>query len=130
MKEIRPLLEYAVPVWNSGLSLGQIHHIERVQKIALKIILGQTFTSYQEACTQFNIENLAVRRNNLCVNFAVKLYRSDRRRQFFSIRETQRDTRHRKLVIEKHTRTARCYHAPHNALSRLVNENAHRFNLT
>ena len=60
MKEIRPLLEYVVPVWNSGLSLGQIHHIERVQKIALKIILEQTFTSYHEACTQFNIENLAL----------------------------------------------------------------------
>ena len=129
LKEIRPTLEYAVPVWNSGLSSGQVKQLERVQKIALKVILGPAFTSYSEACSRFNIESLAARRYKLCVNFAIKLYKSERRRHFFELQDTQRKTRNRKVVVEKRTRTTRCYNAPHNALARLVNENAHRFNL-
>ena len=38
-KEIRSLLEMAVPVWNSGLTNQQIHDIEGVQKVAMQIIL-------------------------------------------------------------------------------------------
>ena len=39
VKEIRPVVEHGVPVWNSGLTVQQISSLERVQKVALKIIL-------------------------------------------------------------------------------------------
>ena len=42
VKEIRSLLELAVPVWHSGLTIKQSNDIERVQKVALFIILGET----------------------------------------------------------------------------------------
>ena len=38
-KEIRSILEHAVPVWHSGLTKKQSANIEKVQKTALKIIL-------------------------------------------------------------------------------------------
>ena len=42
LKEIRPLTEHGVVVWNSGLTKGQVADLEKVQKVALKIILKTT----------------------------------------------------------------------------------------
>ena len=41
IKEVRSLLEMAVPVWHSGLTKEESHQIERVQKAALIAIIGQ-----------------------------------------------------------------------------------------
>ena len=37
---IRPVTEYAVPVWNAALTYRQRYFIERIQKRALKITFG------------------------------------------------------------------------------------------
>ena len=41
---IRPLLEYAVPVWHPGLTEKQHYALERIQRSARGIILGTTST--------------------------------------------------------------------------------------
>ena len=46
VKEIRSILELAAPVWHSGLTVKQSRDIERVQKIALFIMLGDNFINY------------------------------------------------------------------------------------
>ena len=46
---IRPVLEYACPVWHTSLTEAQTHKIEFVQKTALRIILGRNYTGYDEA---------------------------------------------------------------------------------
>ena len=53
VKEVRSLLEYAVPVWHSGLTKKQTNQIEKIQKIAFKIILGDDYISFDVACTQY-----------------------------------------------------------------------------
>ena len=45
-KEVRSLLELAVPVWPSGLTKHQSAQIERIQKAALNIILDDSYISY------------------------------------------------------------------------------------
>ena len=50
IKEIRPIVEYAAPVWNSGISKLQSSDIEKVQKVAMRIILQQSYKSYTNAC--------------------------------------------------------------------------------
>ena len=45
VKEIRPVLEYAVPVWSSGISLRNSDDIEKVQTIAFRIILGSSYST-------------------------------------------------------------------------------------
>ena len=52
LKEIRSLTEQGVIVWNSGLTKSQIREIEKIQKIALKIILGDDYSSYDMACLE------------------------------------------------------------------------------
>ena len=46
---IRPLVEYAVPVWHSGLTTAQTNKLEGIQKRALKLILGYRYNSYANA---------------------------------------------------------------------------------
>ena len=74
VKEIRPLTEHGVAIWNSGLTKGQIIDLEKIQKTALKIIFGDSYISYDVACTLANLLPLEFRRTELCTNFAVKLY--------------------------------------------------------
>ena len=46
-KEVRSVLEYAVPVWHSGLTRKQVSEIEAIQKMAFRIILGKSITNLQ-----------------------------------------------------------------------------------
>ena len=131
LKEIRVLAEQAVPIWNSGLTKKQVDDLERIQKVALKIILAEKYENYQNACKTFNLENMATRRLTLSTNFAVRLYKSDRSSQFFTHAKQNSSRRDgNRLVVEDMPRTKRCYNAPHNYLSRLVNLNAAKIRKT
>ena len=45
-KEVRSILELAVPVWHSGLTKTQSKDIERIQRISFQIMLGPKYTNY------------------------------------------------------------------------------------
>ena len=124
VKEIRCLAEQGVAIWNSGLTKGQVNDLEKIQKIALKIILGDSYRTYDIACKFFNVQSLKDRRLDLCTNFALKLYKSDRSSDFFTLPGKTVNTRSDILpVVESKVNTVRCYNAPHNYLARLVNLN-------
>ena len=84
LKEIRPLTEQGVIVWNSGLTKSQVKDLEKIQKVALSIILGGKYSDYYAACDYFNISKLSSRREELCVKMAIKLYLSPRCDQFYT----------------------------------------------
>jgi hypothetical protein len=69
VKEISSLLELAVPLWHSGLTMKQSRDIERVQKTALYII-GESNMDYNVACTLAELEPLDCRREQICLKFA------------------------------------------------------------
>ena len=125
LKEIRPLVEQGVAIWNSGITKSQVRDLEKIQKVALKIILEDSYLSYDVACTIMNISPLEYRRTDLCTNFAIKLYKSPRGSEFFEPAKKYVNTRSEQqlLVNEKTTNTRRCHNAPHNYLARLINQN-------
>ena len=53
-KEVRSILEFAVPLWHSGLTLKQSHSIERIQKTALAIILDENYINYDVELLNWN----------------------------------------------------------------------------
>ena len=127
LKEIRVLAEQGVAIWNSGLTKGQDSDLEKIQKVALRIILADDYKSYDLACSYFGVKRLTERRLELCTNFAMKLYKSDKSAEFFTLAKTTIGTRQDSpLVIENKVNTKRCYNAPHSYLSRLVNANGHK----
>ena len=62
-KEIRVLAEQGVAIWNSGLTKAQVSDIEQIQKVALKVILGDQYQTYEKAFEYFEIDKLSVIEN-------------------------------------------------------------------
>ena len=83
IKQIRSLLEFGVPVWNSGLKKEEILDIERVQRAFLHIVLGQEYHSYELARIKINMETLEERRTQLCTKFAVKTAKHPKHKHWF-----------------------------------------------
>ena len=69
---IRSLLEQSATVWHSSLTNDNTKDLERVQKTALRIILGNRYKSYTNALNILNLQSLSDRRRSLCLNFAKK----------------------------------------------------------
>ena len=83
VKQVRSILEFGVPVWNSGIKKEDVADIERVQKSFLHIVLGKDYQSYQSALEKTSIETLESRRTKLCLNFAKKAAKHDKHNHWF-----------------------------------------------
>ena len=75
---IRPILEYASPVWSSSITCQQSEKVERVQRRVTKIILGFTPLTYDERLESLNLPSLQARRIELDTKFAHSLLTSRR----------------------------------------------------
>ena len=69
---IRSLCEQSCTVWHSSLSVQNEEDIERVQKVALKIMLQNQYKNYQNAMNLMDLQSLKERRTQLCLVFARK----------------------------------------------------------
>ena len=119
-KEVRSILELAVPAWHSGLTKQQSADIERVQKISFKLILGDQYENYDNACNFFSTETLEQRRVKLCLKFASKNLKSEN--SLFISNTSVRNTRQKaKLVQEIKCRTKRFEKSSIPYLSKLLN---------
>ena len=117
------MLELAVPVWHSGLTKQESDNIERIQRIAMQIILQERYTNYAQACLTFNAQTLQQRRVKLCSTFAYRNFKSDNC-LFTKINSTNMKTRQKSdLVLEY-----KCNFRSHQKsslpfLAKLLNEN-------
>ncbi|XP_033127428.1 uncharacterized protein LOC117125137 [Anneissia japonica] len=73
---IRPVLEYAYPLWHISLTIIQRNRIERVQKRALRSIFGMDYCSYDNALILSGLSSLNTRRDNLMMKFGNELLAS------------------------------------------------------
>ena len=69
---IRSILEYNCPVWHFSLTDEDRQNLERVQKIACRLILQDDYVDYHQALNFLNLEDLDTRRTSLCLRFARK----------------------------------------------------------
>ena len=125
LKEIRSVLELAVPAWHSGLTVKQSADIERVQKVAVNIILcdfksSESYFSYDMALAILDLEPLSVRRDKLCLTFAKRTLKSRHSEMF---QPTLQKTRFCPTFYEHNSNKRRCYNSPLNYLTRLLNDN-------
>ena len=97
---IRSVLEQSAVVWHSSLTRGEEIDIERVQKVALKIILNEQYSSYPEALKLTELDSLKFRRKKLCLNFAKKCLKSDLTCDMFEENNLPFNTRnHEKFLV-------------------------------
>ena len=72
---IRPVLEYACPVWHTSLPMYLSDHIETIQKRCLRTIFPGY--SYDEARSISNLPTLFERRTKLCQSYFRKMQNAD-----------------------------------------------------
>ena len=132
-KQVRSVLELAVPVWQPALTQHETKQIERVQRCALYIILGEEYTHYDQALTMLDCDNLNERRVKLCDKFAKKALKSPRYEHWFTYNNEPLPTlntrgaenRVRTMFKPVQTRTDRYQKSPlpylTNALNKLMN---------
>ena len=80
---IRSVLEQSAVVWHSSLTKKNRNDLERVQKVAVRIIMGTKKLSYNEELKIIKLETLEKRRTNLCLRFAKKCLKSEKMKDLF-----------------------------------------------
>ena len=80
---IRSLLEYCCVVWHSTLTQEQSYDIERVQRTALKVILGEEYIDYQTSLSRCGLETLHSRRQKRCLTFGLRSLKHSKHKAMF-----------------------------------------------
>ena len=106
---VRSLLEQSATVWHSSLSQQNINDLERVQKSALKIILGQKYTNYENSLLKLDILSLSERRKQLCLQFALKCTKNAKTKHMFpeNLKKHEMETRKSEKYLVQHANTER-----------------------
>ena len=91
-------MELAAPAWNGALTQSDSQDIERVQKTALHIMLGDSYVNYRNALDIVGLESLHERREALCMKFAKKAVKHSKHSNWFVPNVRQANTR---LVQDK-----------------------------
>ena len=120
--QVRSVLELAVPAWQGNLSQTDKINIERVQKSALHIILGDEYISYKNAIKTLDVDDLETRRNQLCLKFGKKCEKSDKFRKWFKFNTQTVNTRQEKTkYVKVRARLSRLEKSPISFLTNMLN---------
>ena len=132
---IRPITEYAAPLWHSSLTDTDSNRLEKLQKRALGLILGTTYIdnkryytygkehlSYTAALEKTDLIPLDKRREILTSKFALDAFKSERHNDIFTKKVFERAPgRNEPRVQEKQCYTGRYYKSAVPYMSRLLN---------
>ena len=83
--QIRSKLEQSAALWHSSLTQICRNKLERVQKSALRIIMGSKYTNYNHALEKLNLQTLDERRQTLCLKFAKKCLETEKLKKMFPL---------------------------------------------
>ena len=118
--QIRCLAELACPVWNGPLTINDSLRLERIQKNAARIILGQKYLIYENALAILKIPKLSDRRTDLCLKFALKASKNNKYSAWFQ--ETIKKTKTSQKYKLPYIRTTAYQKSPLIYLAKLLNE--------
>ena len=88
MLQIRSKLDQSAVVWHSSLSQKNRNDLERVQKSAVRCILGDKYKGYDDALEKLGLVTLDKRRNQMCLKFAKQCLKLDKMKGLFPKNES------------------------------------------
>ena len=122
--QIRSKLEQSCVLWHSSITQKCEENRERVQKSALRIILGVQYLNYENALRVLKLQSLKERRNALCLKFAQKCLMVPKLKEMFPRNQQNHDMGKRRVesfqVKRALTERLRRSAIPH--MQRLLNE--------
>ena len=123
IKQVWSVLELAVPVWHSSITMVERCDIERIQRAALHIILGDEYLSYKDALELCQLDSLEARRVKLCYKFANKAVKNDKFKNWFKVNDKWNRTRQKQpLYCPVWARTTRYLKSPLSYLTSILNQ--------
>ena len=111
-------MEFGVPTWNGAVTSKEALKLERVQRIAARLIFGFSL-SYRKILAGNNLERLSDRRERLCLNFAKKAVKHVKFRDWFK----QSNSTGRVKYCDTVARKKQLWKSPILYLTRLLNKN-------
>ena len=121
---IRSVLEFNSNVWFSSITVEERENIERVQRVACKIILKDEYTTYSEALEKLNLTNLSDRRQKLAKKFAQKCVQNDRFKDMFPLNTNNGGLRHGEQYVVNFASTDRLQKSSIPAMQKILNRNS------
>ena len=118
---IRSVIENSAVVWHSSLTKGQANEIERVQKVALRIILKSDYIDYNNALSITCLPTLWERRFQLCKSFAVKCTKNAKTSDMFPLAQKTYNTRNAEEYKVTHANTNRLANSAIPFMQRILN---------
>ena len=115
----RSILEQSCTVWHSGLTQEDSEDLERIKKTALRVILKEDYTTYEEALELLMLAKLSERREKLSLKFAKSCVKNDLTSDLFPL--NQYNKREKYKVTFEHTDQLKNSAVPY--LQRLLNSN-------
>ena len=116
-------LKQSCVVWHSRLTNENSEDLERVQKAAVKIILGNQYNDYEESLIKADLDSLKDRREELCKKFALKCIKNDKTKNMFPINKKEHVMKARKeeLFTVNYANTGRLKDSAIPYMQRLIN---------
>ena len=111
---VRPILDYAAPLWHSSITEYQSRQIESIQKRVSRNILGNCFIDYGQALDMLHLETLSDQRMNLCKHIIQTAFTSNLFVDWFPPPNTSHSMtlRSLRMVEDSHGLTKRFHNSP------------------
>jgi hypothetical protein len=125
---IRSILEQSSVVWHSSLTSENAEDLERVQKNAVRIILGKPYNDYNEALEKIGLQTLNERRNELSLKFAKKCLKNDKTKGMLPLRSKihTMENRNEENFVVKYANTERLKNSAIPYMQRMLNDDIRR----
>ena len=85
---IRSCAEYCCVAFHSSLTLEQSYSIETIQKVCLRVILGESYIDYNAALEMTGLKTMYQRREERCLSFSLKCLKHPVHKNLFPINPT------------------------------------------
>ena len=118
-------MEQSATVWHSSLTEENSNDLERVQKSAVRIMLGNSYRGYRKSLNILQMDSLKDRREHLCLNFAQKCIKNPKTKDIFpeNSKEHKMITRNPNRFKVNHANTSRFRNSAIIYMQNLLNKN-------
>ena len=119
---VRSHLEKSATLWHSSLTEKNKNDLERIQKTAVKIMLGNNNVSYKKGLLKLDIDDLSTRREKLCLDFAKKCIQNPKLKHMFPKVNKTKSRKSKKFFVQ-HANTKRLQQSAIIYMQNLLNNN-------
>ena len=107
LMHVRNALEQSCVIWHSNLTEENKTDLERIQKNACRIILGNQYVNYEESLKRLNLPTLSERREKLALRFALNCTENEKTKKLFPLKRRKfRNEEKYKVIFAKTKRLA------------------------